>query len=254
MKYLTESPKWVTFYPTLNQSLFIEKAAYFDERPQVHASVTQLLVLLLLPVLICQSAWFLFLIPFVFFGWGTLYIHLPIKTGIQDCDSAAWGFNYHDNKIWIYIGGGGNFEGGRKWKTFTMPWDMTWVRTSTLLSDNTWFHETKGNRKKWKGDEYGTYDWLQANRWKEVYPFTDKYDNTSINTTIGVSEREWRPLWFMWTKLFSKSQKTIDVDFDKEVGKRKGSWKGGTLGCGYNLLPNETPLECLKRMEKERAF
>jgi len=28
----------------------------------------------------------------------------------------------------------------------------------------------------------------------------------------------------------------------------------GTLGCGYELLPNETPLECLMRMEKEREF
>jgi hypothetical protein len=40
----------------------------------------------------------------------------------------------------------------------------------------------------------------------------------------------------------------------KECGERKGSWKGGTLGCSYELLPNETPLDCLKRMEKERKF
>jgi hypothetical protein len=40
----------------------------------------------------------------------------------------------------------------------------------------------------------------------------------------------------------------------KEAGKRKGSWKGGTLGCGYELKKNETPLECLRRMESEREF
>jgi len=40
----------------------------------------------------------------------------------------------------------------------------------------------------------------------------------------------------------------------KEVGKEKGSWKGGCVGCSYEILPNETPLECLKRMEKERKF
>jgi hypothetical protein len=44
------------------------------------------------------------------------------------------------------------------------------------------------------------------------------------------------------------------IEFNDEVGERTGSWKGGTLGCGYNLLPNETPLECLRRMEKERKF
>lgn len=30
--------------------------------------------------------------------------------------------------------------------------------------------------------------------------------------------------------------------------------KGGSLGCSYKLLPNKTPLDCLKRTEKERKF
>jgi len=125
MKYITENPEWVSFYPRFNSSLYLEKASYFDERPQINTSVTQLVVLLMLPTLCYLSIWFMLLVPFVFFGWGKLYINLPIKTGIQDCDSAAWGFNYHDNKIWIYIGGGGNFEGGKKWKTITMPWNYS---------------------------------------------------------------------------------------------------------------------------------
>jgi hypothetical protein len=69
-----------------------------------------------------------------------------------------------------------------------------------------------------------------------------------------VEEREWRPRWFKWTSLFARKRKTINVDFNDEVGERTGSWKGGTLGCGYDLLPNETPLECLRRMERERKF
>lgn len=72
--------------------------------------------------------------------------------------------------------------------------------------------------------------------------------------TVKVKEMEWRPRWFMWTTLFAQKRTSIDIEFDKEVGERTGSWKGGTLGCGYNLLPNETPLECLRRMEKERKF
>lgn len=58
----------------------------------------------------------------------------------------------------------------------------------------------------------------------------------------------------MWTSLFSKIRTDIDVEFDKEVGERTGSWKGGVLGCGWGLLPGETPYECLKRMERERLF
>ncbi len=259
MKFLTENQEWVSFYPNFNSSFYVEKAGYFDERPQVHTSVTQVAVLICLPLLLLQSVLFLLLVPFVFFGWGKLYINLPIKTGIQDCESAAWGFNYHGNKIWIYIGGAGNFEGGRKWKTFTMPWDLTWVRTSTLMKDgNEWFHETNKNRRSWIGDtsgnEVGSHDWLNINKWKETHPFIDRFDNTTVNATISVEEREWRPLWFMWTSVFAKKRRTISIEFDKQVGKKKGSFKGGVLGCSYDLFPSETPVECLKRMETNREL
>ena len=46
----------------------------------------------------------------------------------------------------------------------------------------------------------------------------------------------------------------IKVEFDGEVGKDKGSGKGGCIGCSYNILPNETPEDCIRRMEKERNF
>lgn len=261
-KFLTESDTsrfkgWVSFYPKYNQSFFLEKAGYFDERPELHTSVTQLIVLFTLPFLSFVSLWFLLLTPFIFFGWGRLYIHLPIRTGIEDCESAAWGFNYHSNVIWIYIGGGGNFEGGKKWKTFDMPWSWEWYRTSRLLDDLTWYHETKKNRKKYRdltNNEYGTYDWIEKNKWKDTVPYVDNYDGTVVNATISVEEREWRMKWLYWCPFFNKVHTDLDVQFDKEVGSRKGSWKGGTVGCGYKLLPNETPYECLKRMERDREF
>lgn len=257
-KYLTEDEGWVTFYPKKNSSFFVEKAGYFDERPCIHTSVTQLLALVLLPVLSVYSLWFLLLAPALFFGWGKLYLKLPIRTGIEDCESAAWGFNYHDNKIWIYIGGGVNFEGGRKWKTISMPWELTWVRTSHTLKDGTLFNETKKNRVIWKEDKdgkvYGSHDWLNLNKWSETREYIDASDNSVTNATISIREMEWRPLWFKWTKLFSKIRKSIDIEFEMEVGKEKGSWKGGVTGCSYDLRSNETPYECLMRMQKERKF
>jgi len=248
---------WVSFYPKYSSSFFIEKAGYFDERPQVHTSITQLIVLFTLPFLLMVSMWFILLTPFIFFGWGKIYINLPIRTGIQDCDSAAWGFNFHNNTIWIYIGGAGNFEGGRKWKTFEMPWSYDWYRTSNLLNDLTWYHETKKNKKRWSADNrggVGSYEWLEENKWRETHPYVDSYDGTIVNATISVTEREWRMRWLYWCPLFNRTIETIEIEFDKEVGKRKGSWKGGTIGCGYEMLPHETPYDCLKRMEKDRNF
>lgn len=251
MKYMTEDHKWFSFYPKFNTSFYVEKAGYFDERPQVHTSLTQLIVLAALPFLLFQSLLFALALPLVLFGWGKLYINLPIKTGIQDCESAAWGFNYHDNTVWIYIGGGGNFEGGKKWKTFTMPWDLTWVRTSLLLKDQkSWAHETKGNRMEFYNDEWKSKDLVFI----ETHPYIDNHDGKTVQATIRVEEREWRHRALKWTNVFSKTRKTIEVEFSAEVGKEKGSWKGGCVGCSYDILPNETPLECLKRMELERVF
>ena len=51
--------------------------------------------------------------------------------------------------------------------------------------------------------------------------------------------------WPRWRK------KSIDVGFDAEVGERTGSWKGGVLGCGYDLRKDESIEQCLRRMEAE---
>jgi hypothetical protein len=245
MKYKTEDDtsridSWIKFYKGFNFCLYIDKAGYFDERPQLHTSVTQMIIILLIPFILTKSFLFLLLIPFMFIGWGKLYISFPISTGIQDCDSAAWGFNYHNDTIWIYIGGGGNFEGGKKWKTFEMPWALNWYRTSILLNDETWEHEFKGSRKDFHRSQWDEKKWcMRAN-------YLDD-DDTLVGSKITMSEREWRRKGLMFTTLFSKVKRTIDVNFDEEVGPGKGSWKGGTIGTGYEIKPGENISDCLKR-------
>lgn len=213
---------WVIFYWGWNFDISFQLCGYFDNRPRINLDL-------------------------IFFS---LSLILPFRNSWTDeCDPPKWGLAIHNNTVWIYRGGKGNMKGGGKWWTWNIPFiTMDWVRTSILLKDDTWEHETKGNHKSFYKDE-----------WKEkqkswTYDYTVKYDGEVIPTTIYVDEREWRPKWLKWTKLFAKTRRGIDVHFSKECGKRKGSWKGGTLGCGYELLSNETPLDCLKRMEKERNF
>lgn len=57
--------------------------------------------------------------------------------------------------------------------------------------------------------------------------------------------------WAKWPEMVDRS---INVSFNDEVGERSGSWKGGCTGCSYEMLPGETPLQTLRRMEKERKF
>lgn len=217
-----EHDNWLVFYWCNRFDLSYEVCGYFDNRPQIN-------------------------IALIFF---TLTISLPFRNKWTDeCDAPKWGVSIHGNTLWIYRGGKGNMNGGNKWWTWHIPFlTKDWVRTSIMLNDGTWEHETQGNRKSfykkaWKDKQQS---------WQ--YDYKDKYDGEVIPTTIYLEQREWRRKWLKWTSLFASVSTSIDVHFSKEVGSRKGSWKGGTIGCGYELLPNETPLDCLKRMEIERDF
>ena len=213
---------WLIFYWGWRFDISYEICGYFDNRPRINLDL-------------------------VFFS---LTLILPFRNNWTDeCDCPKWGISIHHKTLWIHKGGKGNMKGGSKWWTWYIPFiTKEWVRTSILLKNDTWEQETKGNVKDFYKDK-----WKQNQKsWN--YNYTDSYDGEVIPTTIYVEEREWRPKWLKWTRLFADTNRTIDIHFSKECGKRKGSWKGGTLGCGYNMLPKESPLDCLKRMEKERKF
>lgn len=78
----------------------------------------------------------------------------------------------------------------------------------------------------------------------------DSGDVQEVKATIQVEEREWRLLG-LWPR---KVSRYINVDFDAEVGEARGSWKGGTTGCGWDMLTDETPQQALRRMERDRRF
>lgn len=87
----------------------------------------------------------------------------------------------------------------------------------------------------------------------EKHPYAYRLRSGEVQertATIRVETRRWTRFWIPW-KL---TKKYIDVAFDKEVGERSGTWKGGVLGCSYDMLPGESAAECLGRMELERRF
>lgn len=140
-------------------------------------------------------------------------------------------------------------KGGNKWWTWSLPFvTKNWYRRSILMNNGRWAHETPKHRKDFYADDY------KNNRMSWQYDYKDSYDGEIIPTTIYVREMEWRPKWFMWTNAFAIVSTMIDVEFSKECGNRKGSWKGGTLGCDYEMKKGESALDCLKRMERDRKF
>jgi len=222
-KWYFES-KYLSFWFGAGFELSYAICGYFDNRPQLNISLFFFHLILKLPF---RNKW------------------------KNECDCPKWGISYHNQTLWIHKGGKGNMNGGSKWYTINMPWQYNWVRTSYLRKDGSWEHEYKGDNRNLYRSEWN-HLW-----WSEEYPYTYKLKSGNIQeriATVKVEEREWRMCWFKWIKLLPKIQTTIAVTFSDEVGERTGSWKGGTIGCGYDLRKGESPLNCLRRMEKERKF
>lgn len=75
-----------------------------------------------------------------------------------------------------------------------------------------------------------------------------------VNATISRHKMEWRWKSLMWLPYPRYVREYIDVKFSDEIGEESGSWKGGTVGCSYDMLPGETPKQTLTRMQNERKF
>jgi hypothetical protein len=71
----------------------------------------------------------------------------------------------------------------------------------------------------------------------------DDFDGERITALCHIEEREWLfgEGWFRWLSLFRKPKvsRALAIRFSKETGPRKGSWKGGTIEHGIEMLPGE---------------
>jgi len=158
------------------------------------------------------------------FGFGKLAISFPWKTVVPDehqCSGPRYGFHFFEDLLWINYGKCKGMKSDPK-KTFYMPW-------------------------AWKHREHNILTEPESH----PYTYTLKNGTVQLRTaTIQVETRLWTRFWLPYRRF----QKTIDVEFSDEVGERTGSWKGGTVGCGYEMKSGETPLQTLRRMEIERKF
>lgn len=267
-----ESDKWFNFYPVFHRlCITLSPATYFDDRMCLHSCITTILGLLgfLAQITLGLNAWFnilwiaLFLIP-----WGRFFLYFPIYSGIDDCEHPQWGF-------YLYREGKGMFTSfwlckGNKNKCYYMPWDYEHYRKSMLLNTplaNTilkvdamatdkamlsyWEHSMKGNRKEFWKDEWKDKIYSIALPYKYVLKSGTVQERIA---TCRVEEMEWRWRKLMFLPFPRIVRRSIEVNFNDEVGERSGSWKGGTIGCGYTMLKGESIEDCLRRMEKERKF
>lgn len=166
-----------------------------------------------------------------------------------DIEGREYGFSFYDKTLFIYWGYGSGFNMGPEGgfiKIFHMPWDYGSCVTHQILAKNNKMIESID----WDLDKLVIK--------KEDFTYTYILKSGEVQNriaTVSVSRRVWYWRLFRRLKIGPKIDATsIDVSFDDEVGERSGSWKGGTVGCSYQMKDGETTEQALRRMEKERKF
>lgn len=171
----------------------------------------------------------------------TVYINLRKLRAISGIDAGGYGWYFSPDAFVI--------DWGKKHKFFYYPWSWKQYRHEELAQG--WLK----NDVVWVTIPRGLPSEKVAKKWTAPYRYTLK--NGTIQDRIAtytVERREWRWRWLMWLPWPRLRRTSIWVNFNDEVGERTGSWKGGTLGCGWEMLRGETPEQALRRMERERIF
>lgn len=165
----------------------------------------------------------------------------------------SWGWFYDPDLSYMRL------TWGRRGKFIYMPWSWDHCRTEVMLEDGSFVPYERF--KVAKGSPHPSI--LETpeppSRYCAVFPYRYVRDSGEIQDRIATVTGErrtwcWKARPFRWLRWPAKRSTSILVEFSVEVGEGTGSWKGGVMGCGWDLRPDETPEQCLRRMESERRF
>lgn len=169
-------------------------------------------------------------------------------SGYFEAGEREFGFSFFEGALHVHYGNQTHDWPGSKSKVCFYPWrEHRCVRHSV--------YDTLGEH--FADLPQGPYS---KNRWeaeaalKEACPvsrfeFAD-FDGERIVATCRIEEREWRRGKGIFRLLFlgrNKVDRSMDLRFSSEVGKRKGSWKGGTIGHSCQIALGETPEAAFRR-------
>lgn len=171
-----------------------------------------------------------------------LFVHFPAPRIAEDRNKygewQTFGFSLVDDSV--------HFNWGYKCRVKAWPWAYRFLKNEVFSVDGLWvpyvgsWEQKDPDRRKTEtfGYAYILKSGEVQHRMAEVY----------------VERYTWRRRWLYWTSWRQMERTSINVTFSDEVGERSGSWKGGTIGCSYEMKPRESVERCLRRMEQERKF
>lgn len=198
-------------------------------------------------------------------GFGQAFIRLPfldkaICQGPNSIEQPRYGFSIYPSDA--------HLNWGRRCKIVYFPWQKRYLFGEYLDAAGVW------RPRLW------SYQGEESPRWSAEYPYHYMLSSGEVqNVTATVTrERGWA-VWYWFgesshphadpkrrrnafvsdflrrlQKRLGRPNDCIEIKFSDEVGARRGSWKGGCVGCSYTMKPGETPQHTLQRMQRERRF
>lgn len=159
----------------------------------------------------------------------------------DDC-SRWWGFYFMNriNFVWRW---------GKKYVSWDLPFISTvFVKREILSLDRT---RVVHLCRRGLGDFDTQDDVRRCNSVNLPYKYvTNRGEPQEVTANVGVERCTRR---HKWTPI-KRVEDSIWVNFSEGIGSERGSWKGGTTGCGWPLKRGETAEQGLRRMESQRRF
>lgn len=163
------------------------------------------------------------------------------KPGYWESYNREFGFTFSEGSLHIHYGAQTHTWPGSKFKVFFYPWrEHRCIRHSLYDLEGEHFAGLPdwGFRHK---NGWTVKNAIEAACPAAKFEFAD-YDGERIVATTRIEEREWKRGKGLFRLLFlgrNRVARSLDLRFSSEVGKRKGSWKGGTVGHSIGMLPGE---------------
>jgi hypothetical protein len=93
----------------------------------------------------------------------------------------------------------------------------------------------------------------------QYFDYIDPYDGEQTRARVNIEERQWIRGKWKWLRAILRFiphcnmvQRTMNIKFRNEVGPKKSSWKGGTVGMNYPISKHETLSNCFARFQMEK--
>ena len=159
-----------------------------------------------------------------------------------DTKPRQYGFSYADGFLQVFLGRQTHDSSTTQIWCKHLPWTQ-WRHVRLSLYDLNGRHfVTMPERRRYLAGDWEKEKAIEESCPSQTFAFKD-FDGEALTARTRIEEREWRfgTGWFKWLSAFRQPRirRYLDLTFSGETGKRKGSWKGGTIGHSIEMLPGE---------------